>query len=228
MGLKPLSLGLVAVAYFAFAAPPPVVLSVPLIPQQAEKLCWAACTRMVMKKVENTLDTRQCALVDTVYGASRHCCDASNPNGGPNANQLLSGPCNVPAWPPITHFHKQGTAAFWQRDSLVGKLPWANAKALLNAGQPYIFSLAYLTSEHGVRNGVVHAMVAYGYKYIENASGTIVDSALIVWDPWGPGPTPAGLGTGDAYWMTYAAYDYGTNPFNGAWYGDGPSWSNVH
>ncbi|MEO6095956.1 MAG: hypothetical protein ABIW76_09800 [Fibrobacteria bacterium] len=144
----------------------------------------------------------------------------------------MTGPCNVPAWPPLTRFHKAGSSTqFYQRDSLAGKLPWAKALDNINGNgmqpQPFIFSLAYLTSQNGARNGVLHAMVAYGYKYIANADGAIVDSAFVVWDPWGPGATPTGMGTGDAYWMTYFAYDYGKNRFNGAWYGDGPSWSNV-
>jgi hypothetical protein len=206
----------------------------PFIRQQGENLCWAAVTRMVMKVVDVARldDVRQCGLVDSLQGKPPECCD-----GTPDT-QHLSQTCDITGTPiQDGKFRKSPDGAQkWTRSSSPGKLPWDHAvQTLLGdpkvAPQPFVFSLAFLDASGHRANQPQHAMIAYGYKYVKNASNVKVDSGFFVWNPLGAGWDANGVGLGDSTFMTYAAYDYGkikrAGGTDSVYYGDGASFFDV-
>ena len=198
-----------------------VRLPVSLVPQKSPNLCWAASTEIVMNYTQPSLNIQQCALVDSVTNRLFNCC-LGPPEGTPD--WMLGGCDKKQDDLPITKFKNQDGNQY-QVNKSTGKVPWVTAIAELDNNRPFVFSFAYLTGPGGHRTGNGHALVAYGYnKTWVNPETNLPDSALIVWDPYGPRNQKA---VGDAYYLSYAAYDYGLDRFEHKWYADGPSWSNI-
>lgn len=217
----------ITVGFLLTAGHPPesqAWIPIQFLPQQGENLCWAATTQIVINYAAGSTALQQCQLVDIIRNQTTSCCTMFPP-GYPDT--WMTGVCNQQAWPPIRRVAKHNGLGFWDRDSLNGKVPWNQAIAELDAGRPFIFTFNYL-DDYGNRNpNQMHALVAYGYsKAWYNAETNNMDSALVVWDPFGVRDEEY-VAAGDAYFLSYLGYDYGVDRFTNEWYGDGPSWSHI-
>lgn len=190
------------------------------VPQKGQDLCWAAAMVNVMNYMVPDLALSQCGMVDTVKG-NTDCCN-NPPNG---SHDWLVQTCNTRRDTlPIRRIRKPGTNDFYTSETNNGKVPWPIAIAELDQNRPFIFSFRYLNSK-GQNSGDGHILFAYGYnKNWWNYKTNQPDSALIVYDPFGPRNAPA---VGDAYFLSHAAYDFAQDPFTNQWYGDGKSWWNI-